>query len=295
MTDGAPAGETLASVRAAFHARLVESSTLLVDGRGVASNADKSQRLSRDVAGVLAERLGARVVDRRLDGQSSGKRFEECVGEFVEAGLRVVRGLVPADFVVEVVGGSRGAYRIADFEPFSHLRELAEAVQRDATLTSVLGNSYEISPDVLVTRGSLSDEQLTAAGILVGEEGDDVAQLASLRGFGWGDRLVHAVLSCKWTLRSDRAQNARSEALNILRNRKGRAPHIVVVTGEPVPSRLSSLALGTGDIDMMYHVALPELVEAVKGVSADASRQLDALIEGKRLRDIADLPLDLVL
>ncbi len=37
---------------------------------------------------------------------------------------------------------------------------------------------------------------------------------------------------------SDRAQNTRSEALNLIRNRKGRLPHIVVVTEEPSPSRL---------------------------------------------------------
>jgi hypothetical protein len=105
---------------------------------------------------------------------------------------------------------------------------------------------------------------------------------------------VHAIVSCKWTLRSDRAQNARSEALNVIRNRKGRTPHIAVVTGEPVPSRLASLALGTGDIDMVYHFALPELIEAVESANGrDAINLLDALITGNRLRDISDLPLDL--
>lgn len=30
-----------------------------------------------------------------------------------------------------------------------------------------------------------------------------------------------------------------------------------------IPSRLASLALGTGDLDTVYHFALPELIEAV--------------------------------
>lgn len=95
-------------------------------------------------------------------------------------------------------------------------------------------------------------------------------------------------------MRSDRAQNARSEALNVIRNRKGRTPHITVVTAEPSPSRLASLALGTGDIDMLYHIALPELQKAVAEVGNDeAITMLNILIEGKRLRDISDLPLDL--
>lgn len=95
-------------------------------------------------------------------------------------------------------------------------------------------------------------------------------------------------------MRSDRAQNSRTEALNLIRNRKGNLPHIVVVTGEPAPSRLASLALGTGDIDCMYHFALYELVEAVQELANDDTLNLlTGLIDGKRLKDISDLPLDL--
>ncbi|MDL1891952.1 restriction endonuclease, partial [Sphingobacteriales bacterium CHB3] len=83
--------------------------------------------------------------------------------------------------------------------------------------------------------------------------------------------------------------------LNLIRNRKGHTPHICVVTAEPMPTRLASLALGTGDIDCVYHFALDELEEAVKSSKNEAA--IDALvplIEGKRLRDIADLPFDLI-
>ena len=107
---------------------------------------------------------------------------------------------------------------------------------------------------------------------------------------------MHAVISCKWTLRSDRAQNARSEALNIIRNRKGRTPHIVVVTGEPTPSRLASLALGTGDIDTIYHFALYELISAINNSgNSEAQNILETLISGERLRDISDLPFDMAI
>ena len=105
---------------------------------------------------------------------------------------------------------------------------------------------------------------------------------------------MHASISAKWTIRSDRAQNSRTEALNLIRNRKGHLPHIVVVTAEPLPSRLASLAMGTGDIDCVYHFALYELLEAVKRTGAeDALDMLNVLISGKRLKDISDLPLDL--
>ena len=101
-------------------------------------------------------------------------------------------------------------------------------------------------------------------------------------------------MSCKWTIRSDRAQNSRSEALNLVRNRKGRLPHVVAVTAEPSPARLASVALGTGDLDMIYHLALPELIEAVAETeNSEAIAMVETMVEGSRLRDIADLPLDL--
>ena len=79
-------------------------------------------------------------------------------------------------------------------------------------------------------------------------------------------------------MRSDRAQNSRTEALNLIRNRKGHLPHIVVVTAEPMPNRLASLALGTGDIDCVYHFALYELIRAVKEAgSEDAAETLETL------------------
>ncbi|HBE52840.1 MAG TPA: restriction endonuclease, partial [Cyanobacteria bacterium UBA11369] len=89
-------------------------------------------------------------------------------------------------------------------------------------------------------------------------------------------------------------QNCRTEALNLIRNRKGKLPHIIVVTAEPLPSRIASIALGTGDIDCVYHFALYELMAAVREADLeDAAEMLRIMVEGKRLRDISDLPLDL--
>jgi hypothetical protein len=106
--------------------------------------------------------------------------------------------------------------------------------------------------------------------------------------------ILHASVSCKWTIRSDRAQNARSEGLNLVKNRKGRLPHIVVITAEPTPGRLASIALGTGEIDCVYHFALPELKETIAELGHD-DETLNVMIEGHRLRDISDLPLDLAI
>ena len=60
---------------------------------------------------------------------------------------------------------------------------------------------------------------------------------------------------------------------------------------------LASIALGTGDVDCVYHFALSELLQAVQEDERDdsAAELIGHMVEGKRLRDISDLVLDLVI
>ena len=158
-------------------------------------------------------------------------------------------------------------------------------------MAAVLGNDYTISPDVIIIRQLLEDSDINAGTAIVDES---VSRRAAIRKKNGGKPLLHASISSKWTIRSDRSQNSRSEALNLIRNRKGHLPHIVVVTGEPLPSRLASIALGTGDIDCVYHFALDELMKAVEdGGGEDSLEILKIMVDGKRMKDISDLPLDL--
>ena len=114
---------------------------------------------------------------------------------------------------------------------------------------------------------------------------------------GWCQLNRQQAISCKWTIRSDRVQNARSEALNLIGNRKGHVPHVVVITGEPLPNRIASIALGTGNIDCVYHFALHELIATIEALENEEGTKetLRTMVEGKRLKDIADLPMDLAL
>lgn len=280
----------LSDARTLFHRNLIDTNTLSIDASGVASNADKSQKLSCELAVDIARALGAPHGGEKLNGQRSGQNFEEAVGAFLSETFLALSSLRPGRWNVLNVGSSRRSHSLSQYEPYRHLDELAAAIIEKPALAAILGNSYDISPDVLVVRQPISQQELNDSGIVV----DGVASYSPLLARNQSSPIIHAVVSCKWTLRSDRAQNARSEALNLIRNRKGRTPHIVVVTGEPTPSRLTSLALGTGDIDTVYHFALPELITATKDSGNDeAIKTLDTLVTGQRLRDIADLPLDL--
>ncbi|MFC5061139.1 NgoMIV family type II restriction endonuclease [Actinomycetospora atypica] len=277
--------------RHSYHRRLLEEEVLTLTAAGVASNADGDQKASRLYAAHIADALGARVRNEKLAGQTAGERFESVCAEFAQATFLELGHLRPGTWKVEKMPGRRAASGVARFEQYSHLADLDEAVRMNQSLRAILGNDYGIAPDVVISRSPMPDSEINAYDELVD---DTVARKAAIRRANQPLPILHAVISCKWTLRTDRAQNARSEALNLIRNRKGRLPHVAVVTGEPTPARISSLALGTGDIDCVYHFALPELVAAVDEHGADdAVDLLNTMITGNRLKDIADLPLDL--
>ena len=71
---------------------------------------------------------------------------------------------------------------------------------------------------------------------------------------------------------------------------------MLAVTAEPLPTRIAALSLGTGDLDCVYHFALPELKKTIEKIdNQDQLDMLNTMIEGRRLRDISDLPFDLAI
>jgi len=282
---------TLTNARSAFHASLL-GSILTTDPNGVVSIADKHGKASRAISTGLVQKLGQETIQLKQSGQTSGKKFEDICRTFVESTFATLTHLRPGEWTIKCVTG-RGGLALADYEQYEHLALLASAVRNNPELKAALGNDYAITPDIVVFRQPLPDSQINAFQHVVDES---IARRTLLRIINNPLPIIHASISCKWTLRTDRAQNARSEALNLIRNRKGRLPHVVVVTAEPTPARIASLALGTGDIDCVYHFALPELQEVVNDLGYhDAKELLDMMVHGKRLKDIADLPLDLAI
>lgn len=276
------------AARRSFHQELL--SGVLAIHRGVPSNADRASKISVEISSAILSQLASDASGVRLPGQQSGSRFERVCEDFVSRTFLPLNLLRPGQWKIERLG-IRDRLGLARYEQYQHLEELSKLAAANTSLASALGTDYIISPDIVIGRSPESDESINSDGWIVG---DTNTRYASLRSLNNQLPILHASISCKWTIRSDRAQNARSEALNLIRNRKGPLPHIVAVTGEPVPSRIASLALGTGDIDCVYHFALPELVKGVKELGySDAEEMLNIMVSGRRLRDISDLPLDL--
>ena len=257
-------------------------------GRNVPTVADLDSDLSSQLAQGILDRMGFPPCSKSPVGQPAGKLFESLTTQYLEQAFHLIQHIRPGKWEFSV------GRKLADFYQYEHLSHLAEALAQDPNLRATLGD-YIVKPDIMVGRSPISDQQINQYDqVLQG----NTAKLTPLRASNFtGPRpMLHASLSCKSTVRSDRAQNARTESLNLVRNRIGNTPHIVVVTAEPMPGRIASVALGTGDLDCVYRIALNELAESVQKVGDETSREMfDLLVNGKRLRDVSDLPFDLAI
>lgn len=102
-------------------------------------------------------------------------------------------------------------------------------------------------------------------------------------------------LSLKWSLRTDRAQDCRSQGAKMAALRRGRMPHFAVVTMEPRPYMLNLLGGGSGEVDCVYHLDLPALTAAIEETCAGNPRRratletFKRLVAQRRLRDWDEL------
>lgn len=253
--------------------------------------ADGGSSSSRAIALGIVNRLDCIPNYEKMAGQTAGRLFEAITKGFLERSFSLLYHLRPGKWHYST------QTPISEFDQYKHLGDLERIVRQTDELASSLGTDYIIKPDIVIARWPVADFEVNQEGEIV-DVADVIAELTPLREVNYDpSRLIlHASISCNWPLRSDRAQNARAEALNLVRNRKGGLPHVVAVTAEPLPTRIAALALGTGDMDCVYHFALPELQGAISEIdNEDQMDMLETLVKGRRLRDISDLPFDLAI
>jgi hypothetical protein len=281
----------LEGLRRDYHGKICCDIFGLRPGGRALSNADDSSSVSMSLAEGMAEYISLPLSVSPPTGQQSGALFTRYTKDFLEQSFSLLKHIRPGDWGFS---SSQSRSGIASFFQYEHLAELKRVLDENSELKAALGGDYIITPDIMVFRHPLSDKQINETEMIISK--DLLASHTPLRKSNYANnfKVLHASISCKWTMRSDRAQNTRTEALNLIRNRKGRTPNIVAVTFEPLPARIASIALGTGDIDCTYHGALYELMNAArKRGHDDALEMLNILVEGRRLRDISDLPFDL--
>ena len=217
---------------------------------------DKDSRSSRAISEHILTSLGVPSSQVFPKQHNPGKRLEIAVAGHLATELtRLDDG---RDWLVE-----SGCSDIAIFTQYQHLLEVRMAIRRDAALRNSFSGEDEFEPDVTVALDGRPPS-------------------------------LPAHVSCKWTLRSDRAQSVRQEANLLIGQRRGHTPHIVVVIAEPLPSRIASIAQGTGDIDAVYHIAFDELRTAAAATGySNQEKTLEELISQRRLLNYNDLVLAL--
>jgi hypothetical protein len=281
----------LADLRRNYHERLCREILGYRPGTAIYNIADGGSAASVGLAQGMADAIGFPPASTPpQSGQTAGSMSTLATRDFLERAFARLSHLRPGTWFW-VTNPSEAA--IAVFDQFDHLADLQQFLRTHRELETALGSDYLVTPDIVIGRQPVDDDEVNSTEELIAA-GEGVAHLTPLRSANERRPILHASISCKWTMRSDRAQNTRTEALNLIRNRKGRTPHIVAVTVEPLPGRLASIAMGTGDVDCTYHAALDELLLASADSDfPDAHELLQTLVDGRRLRDISDLPIDL--
>lgn len=217
------------------------------------NTADGDSTQSVAIAAAVLDILG--ITHGAPGGQTAGATLEHGVHELLANRLPTVDPIRP--WVVELGG------QINRFRQYAHLGRVDALIKADPSLRVELGVDYLISPDVTVSFNPNDGIELP---------------------------VLHAAVSCKFSIRSDRVQNIRHESIAMIRHRRGRQPHIVTVTSEPLPSRLAAICRGTGEVDAVYHVCLPELRAAVSAVGRlNQQADLDEVVGQHRLYDLGDL------
>jgi len=279
---------SIAQFRRVYHQMIYQRLLCGHEPNATSAVAESDEPISDTIVSALVERLISVPNRERPTGHAADCLFTELTLVFLQDTLALLKHIRTCKWQISTNGDLL-------FDQYEYVTKLQRLLYAEPELRAALGGDYLITPDITIGRYPATDAEINQDVIVVGDAAS-VCQYSPLRATNRpaSSLILHATISCKWTMRSDRAQNIRTEGLNLIRNRKGHLPHIAAATAEPLPSRLASLALGTGDLDCVYHFALPELQQAVTTVgNSDQLEMLTAMIEGRRLRDISDLPLDL--
>lgn len=223
------------------------------------NNADSDNPASIRIAEKVLELLHIGAQEMYVPPETSmGRPLELAVSRDLKT--RVPREDSSRKWIIQA-----DSTQITSFIQYEHLKRVHELVLASPELRTTLGMDYQIKPDITVALPPRN----------IGES-----------------PFLHAVISCKWTIRSDRVQNIRHEFNQLIHHRRERLPHLITVTAEPLPTRLASIARGTGEVDAVYHIAFDALEHAVVNSSDISNEQRAAwteVTEQGRVRPYSDL------
>ena len=158
--------------------------------------ADGSSKASIEFAWGIIRRLGYTKTPGKLKEQTAGGRFERITKDFLEEAFGALQHLRPGNWIY-----STKLTAISGYAQYEHLAYLKEIVKNDKVLHSAIGSDYVVTPDIIISRQPVSDNEL-----LINKD-PGIAQYTYLRKNNYPNArpILHASISCKWTIRSDRS------------------------------------------------------------------------------------------
>lgn len=263
-------------------------------GNGNPSTSDNGDKGSIEWGHALFHALGVPV--NRAEVQTVGAVMESYAARHL-ASLRpdlTIQQSKPASTFeqyqhLQTFRTFKRSYRQPDLKLAQAIRSLGRLPQSDAVAEAI--NHLQASEAEITANHSfvtqlidtMPEESMLSIDITVSPE-DSKSENRLLVG-----------LSSKWSLRTDRAQDCIAQGAKLVSMRRGHMPHYAVLTMEPRPSMLKLLAYGSGSVDCVYHLALPELraaaqvIEAARGKAWPQRHLLEQMVTQRRIRPYQDL------
>jgi hypothetical protein len=179
-----------------------------MDAHGIPNIADRSSATSSLIAKALFVQFPYPCIQSPVSGQTSGRLFEVLTRTFLEKAFSFLHHLRPGRWFFNISD-------ISAFEQYEHLAAVQHALEANPELATVFGGDYLIKPDIVIARHPLTDAEINQTTQVVSDS-DTAATLTPIRSANQTHPLLHASISCKWTIRS-----ARSEVLNLIRKTEG--------------------------------------------------------------------------
>ncbi len=267
---------------------------------GKPNTCDATEKLSVDLGHALFAALGVGKTD--TGDEPTGRPFSERVAKELAASLAQAGSTI----------GVKPEQRLNEFEQYRHVAllkgmrpEPSKEFTRSWKMLVAHTRRTTKSPPRSVTRleeliGGVElaiESETDKRRVLLEEVGEESLlglDVTASRPVVGALPLLEIGVSLKWSLRTDRAQDCRSQGAKMAALRRGRMPHFAVVTMEPRPYMLNLLGGGSGEVDCVYHLDLPALTQAVHTTCTTPQRRrsletFNRLVAQRRLRDYDEL------
>jgi hypothetical protein len=186
---------TIESLRREYHREICQQILFLRLG-DVPNIADHLSRPSVALAQGIVKQLGYPLHETLPSGQTAGNTFEGITKNFLEKAFSLLDHLRPGKWQFSI------KTTITNFDQYEHLADLMEILSQHKNLKATLGD-YLIKPDIIISRIPVSDNEINQGNVVL--DGEQVSRLTPFRANNspTPKEILHASISCKWTIRSD--------------------------------------------------------------------------------------------